>query len=151
MIHGILPVQYTCLTVFFHGLSPSCLWSTCWPGTLHFILHTFHHPIIIFFLQHTPIPSQPVCCSTEIMSSNPSLCLNPLLGTRSCSFCSKYIYANAQPLRNISIGHTVQTTFSFCLSALIFHHLSRETLEENSQTSHSNVKLLKMQVLIVCR
>jgi len=45
-IHGILPVQFTCLTVFFHNLSPSFLWSTCWPGTLHFILHTFLHPII---------------------------------------------------------------------------------------------------------
>jgi len=48
MIHGILPVQSTCLTVFFHNLSPSFLW----PVTLHFILHTFLHPIIVFFSQH---------------------------------------------------------------------------------------------------
>jgi len=41
MIHGILPIQPTCFTVFFHNLSPSFLWSTSWPGTLHFILHTF--------------------------------------------------------------------------------------------------------------
>ena len=27
---------------------------------LHFILHTFLHPIIVFFLQHMPITSQPV-------------------------------------------------------------------------------------------
>ena len=27
---------------------------------LHFILHTFLHPIIFFFSQHMPIPSQPV-------------------------------------------------------------------------------------------
>jgi len=27
-IHGILPVQFTCLTVLFHNLSPSFLWST---------------------------------------------------------------------------------------------------------------------------
>jgi len=40
--------------------SASFLWSTSWPGTLHFILHTFLHPIIIFFSQHMPIPSQPV-------------------------------------------------------------------------------------------
>jgi len=79
-IHGILSVQFTCLTVFFHNLSPSILWSTSWPGTLHFILHTFLHPIVVFFSQHIPIPSQPVCCTTEIMSSNPSLSLNPLLG-----------------------------------------------------------------------
>ena len=50
-IHGILRIQSTCSTVFFHNLSPSFLWSTSWPGTLHFILHT---PIIVFFLQHMP-------------------------------------------------------------------------------------------------
>ena len=59
-IHGILPVQSTCRTVFFHNLCPSFLWCTSWPGTLHFILHTFLHPIIVFFSQHMPIPSQPV-------------------------------------------------------------------------------------------
>jgi len=48
MIHGILPVQSKCSTVFFHNLSPSFLWSTSWPGTLHFTLHTFLHPIIMF-------------------------------------------------------------------------------------------------------
>jgi len=35
-IHGIFPVQFTCLTVFFHNRSPSFIWSTSWPGTLHF-------------------------------------------------------------------------------------------------------------------
>jgi len=60
MIHGILSVQFTCLTVFYHNLSPSFLWSTSWCDTLHFLLHTFLHPIIDFFLQHMPIPSQPV-------------------------------------------------------------------------------------------
>ena len=42
MIHGILPVQSMHLTVFFHNLSPSFLWSTSWswPDTFHFILHT---------------------------------------------------------------------------------------------------------------
>ena len=47
MIHGILPIQSTCFTVFFYNLSPSFLWSASWPCTLHFILHTFLHPIII--------------------------------------------------------------------------------------------------------
>jgi len=59
-IYGILPVQVTCLTVILHNLCPSFLWSTSWSGTLNFILHTFLHPIIVFFLQHMPIPSQPV-------------------------------------------------------------------------------------------
>ena len=62
MIHGILPVQSTCLTVIFHNLSSSFLWSTSWPGTLH---HTFLHPIIVFFLQHMPIPSQPGSASSH--------------------------------------------------------------------------------------
>jgi len=43
-----------------------------WPPPLH-LLHRFLHPITAFFSQHMPIPLQPVCCSTEIMSSNPSL------------------------------------------------------------------------------
>jgi len=47
-IHGILSVQFTCLAVFFHNLTGSFLWSTSWPGTLHFILHTFLHSIIVF-------------------------------------------------------------------------------------------------------
>jgi len=59
-IHGIFPVQFTCLTVFFHNLSPSFLWSTSWRGTLHFIPHTFLHPIIVSFSWHMSIPSQPV-------------------------------------------------------------------------------------------
>ena len=58
--HGILCIQSTYSAVFFHNLSPSFLWSTSWPGTLHFILHTFLHPIIVFLSQHMPIPSQPV-------------------------------------------------------------------------------------------
>jgi len=60
IIHGILPVQFTCLTVFFHNLSPSFLWPTSWPGTLHFTFCTFLHPITVCFSQHLPIPSQPV-------------------------------------------------------------------------------------------
>jgi len=57
MFHGILSVQFTCLTVFFHSLSSSFLWSTSWSGILNFILHKFLHPIIISFSQHMFIPS----------------------------------------------------------------------------------------------
>jgi len=49
MTDGIVLVQFTCLTVFFHNLSPIFLWSTSWPSTLHFTLNTFLHPIIVFF------------------------------------------------------------------------------------------------------
>jgi len=85
MIHGILPVQFMCLTVFFQNISPSFLWSTPWPGTLNFILYAFLPPVIIFFSQHMPIPSHLFCCSTEIISFNSILSLKPLLGTPSCS------------------------------------------------------------------
>jgi len=43
MIHGILPVQFTCLSVFFHSLSPS-------------FLLTWHPPL------HTPYISSPNHC-----------------------------------------------------------------------------------------
>ena len=59
-IHSILLVQITCLAIFLHNLSPRPLWSTCWSGALHLIFHTFLNPIIVFFFQHMPIPSQPV-------------------------------------------------------------------------------------------
>jgi len=56
IISYLLPSSVTCLTVLFHSLFPSFLWSTSWPGTLHFILHTFLHPVIVFFSQQMPIP-----------------------------------------------------------------------------------------------
>jgi len=49
MIHGILRVRFTCLTVFSHNYSPRFLWYTSWSGTLNYILHTFLHTIIVFF------------------------------------------------------------------------------------------------------
>jgi len=71
-IHGILPVQSTRLTVFFHklqvffglplGLAPSTSYS------IHFFtqsLSSFHNTC--------PYHCSLFCCSTEIISSNPSL------------------------------------------------------------------------------
>jgi len=70
-IHAIIPVQFTCLTVFFHNLSPSFLWSTSWPGTLRFILHTFLHPIIVFYSQWRQLLSaKNVNMQNKIMSIN---------------------------------------------------------------------------------
>ena len=48
MIHSFLLVQSTCMSVLFHNLS------TSWSGTLYFTLHTFLHPIIIFFHNKYP-------------------------------------------------------------------------------------------------
>jgi len=63
-LHLLRPMAFSlfnlCLTVFLHNLCASFLLSTSWPGTLHFILHTFLHPVTVFFSQHMPIPSQPV-------------------------------------------------------------------------------------------
>jgi len=78
-IHGILPIQFTCLTVFFHNLCPSFLCYTSWPGTLNFI-HFFAQSLSSF-RSTCPYHCNLFCCSTEIMSSNPSLSLNPLLET----------------------------------------------------------------------
>ena len=55
-----LPCSIYMLDSLFAHISPSPLWSTSWSGTLHFILHTFLHPIIVVYSQHTPIPLQPV-------------------------------------------------------------------------------------------
>jgi len=92
MIHSILPVQFTCLTVFLHNICPISVWSPSWSGTLHFIHHTFLHPITVFFSQHMPIPSvhhNLFCCSTKIMSSNPTHSFNSLLGTLSFTLTSQ--------------------------------------------------------------
>ena len=70
--HGILPVQFTCLTVFFHNLSPSPLCSTSWPGTLNIILHTFLHPIIVFFATCAHTIANCFALVTWLLS-NPSL------------------------------------------------------------------------------
>jgi len=48
-IHSTLPVQFTCLTIFLHNLSPSPLWSTSWSGALHLKLHSIH-----FFTESVP-------------------------------------------------------------------------------------------------
>jgi len=83
-IHGILPIQSTCLTVFFHNLSPSFLWSSSWPGTpTSYSIHFFTQSLSSF-RNTCPYHHNLFRCSTEIMS--PSLPLNCLLGALSCNF-----------------------------------------------------------------
>jgi len=64
-IHSIFLVQFTYLAVLFHNLCPGPLWSCSCSGTPYFILHTFLHPIVIFFSQHMPIPLQTVLLKHE--------------------------------------------------------------------------------------
>jgi len=63
--------------VFFglhFGLAPSTSYS------IHFFTQSLSS-----FCSTCPFHCNLFCCNTEIMSSNPSLSLNPLLGTLSCS------------------------------------------------------------------
>ena len=46
------------LTIFFH--SPHYHLPPSMSSLVYLIFHTFSHPISVFFLQHMPIPSQPV-------------------------------------------------------------------------------------------
>jgi len=64
--------------------TPSFLWSTSRPGTLHSTL--FFTESFSSFRNTCPYYRNLFCCRTEIMSSNSSLSLNPLLGILSCSF-----------------------------------------------------------------
>jgi len=85
-IHGILPVQFTCMAVFFHNLSPSFLWSfSCLTPSTSYSIHFFTQSLSCFH-STCSYHRNLLCCNTKIMSSNLSLPLNPLLGTLSCSF-----------------------------------------------------------------
>jgi len=83
MIHGIFPVQFTCLTLFFHNLSKfSLVYLLAWHPQFHTpYISSSNHCLLFAAHAHTIT----FCCSTEIMSYNPSLSVNPLLGTPSCS------------------------------------------------------------------
>jgi len=82
----ILLVQFACLTVFFHNLCPSFLWSTPLGLALSssYSIHFFTQSLSSF-RSTCPYHRNLFCCSSKIMSSNPSLFLNPLLGTLSFS------------------------------------------------------------------
>ena len=85
MVHSILFIQLTCLTVLSNNLFPGPLWFSPWSSTLNFILHAFLHPIIIIFSQHMPIPTQPVLLQYQCYVITPSLSLSSLLGSLSFS------------------------------------------------------------------
>jgi len=67
-----------------YNLCPSFLWSISWPSTSYSI-HFFTQSLSSFCRTY-PYHRNLFCCSTEIMSSNPSLSLNPLHGTVDYSF-----------------------------------------------------------------
>jgi len=93
-IHGILPVQFTCMTVFLHNLCPTFLWFTStWPGTFNFKLRKFPHPIIVFFSQYTPLRRE----QRYIISSHVRIY------AASCRRCGP---AASQSLVSVSLGYT---------------------------------------------
>jgi len=70
-IHGILPVQFTCLRVFFSNLSKfSLVYLLAWHPPLHPSSFT---QSLSSFHSTCPCHCNLFCCSAEIMSSNLSL------------------------------------------------------------------------------
>jgi len=75
VIHSFLPVQFTCLTIFLHNLSPSPLWSTSLSGTLHFTcihiqyihppLYTHTHNTQLFYCSSGICPGLPGWAGTR--------------------------------------------------------------------------------------
>jgi len=92
-IHGILLVQFKCLTAFFHNLSIKfCLiYLFAWHPQLHTLyISSSNHCLRSTCQYHHNL----FCCSTEIMSSNPNshLCLVPgeTLKWKNCIFHMTY-------------------------------------------------------------
>jgi len=87
MIHGILSVQFTHLTVFLHNLYPSFLWSTVPLGLAPSISYSIHFFTLRLssFCSTCPNHHNMFCCNTKIILSNPSLSQNSLFGTLSSS------------------------------------------------------------------
>jgi len=113
-IHGILPVQLTCLTVFSHNLSPSFLSLGLAPSTSYSI-HFFIQPLSSLsstWRYHHNLFSY----STKIMSSNPSHSLNLLLTTLSRSLMP-HIY-----LTILISTRWSATSFSFLKCHATFTH-----------------------------
>ena len=75
-IHGILPIQSTCSTVFFHNLQVFFGLSLDLEPSTSYSIHFFTQPLSSF-RSTCPYHYNLFCCSTEIMSSNPWLSLNP--------------------------------------------------------------------------
>jgi len=84
-IHGILPVQSTCLTVFFHNLSKfSLVYLWAWHPPLHSPYISSPNHCLLFATHAHTIPTcfavVPRLCHLILVS------LNPLVGILSCSF-----------------------------------------------------------------
>ena len=120
-IHDILPVQSTSLIVLLHNLSAGFLWSTCWPGTLNFILVHFFIQLLSSFFNTCLYHHNLFCCSIEIMSSNPTLSIKFLLGTLWVYVCVSVCVCTCmhadlfeRPVFSLSCFHCFYTKYLFC-------------------------------------
>ena len=78
-IHGILHLQFTCLTVFSHNFFARFLWSASWPGTsISYFIHFFTQSLSSF-CSTCPYHRTLLCCSTEIMSLSQPFTWNSIL------------------------------------------------------------------------
>jgi len=98
-IHSLIPIvvinhPLTASSIYYDPWHPSCSITIslqvffCLPlGLAHSTSYSIHFftQSLSFFYSTCPCHRNLFCCSTEIMSSNPSLSLNPLLGTLFCS------------------------------------------------------------------
>jgi len=110
-IHGILPIQSTCFTVFFHNLSPSFLPLGLAPSTsysIHFFIQSLSS-----FRNTCPYHRNLFHCSTEIMSSKPSLPPNSLLRTVSCNF-TPHIHPGLTSMQHTASHTTAVQSPSHC-------------------------------------
>jgi len=82
-IHNILPVQFMCLKVFLHNLSPSSLWCTSWSGTsTSYSIHFFTQSVLKYSTIHDSmqlitlaISKQKTCRSFSAQLAVNQLCL----------------------------------------------------------------------------
>ena len=112
------------LQVFFGlplGLAPSASYA------IHFFIQSLSS-----FSSTCPYHCSLFCCSTKIMSYNPSLSLNPLLGTLSCSL-TPHIY-----LTILISASCSATSFSFLTCNILF----RTQLLYNLPLTISDISLL---------
>jgi len=74
-IYGLLTLQFTCLTVILHNLCPSLLYLPL--GLASFTSYSIHlfTKSLSSFHNTCPYHRNLLCCSTEIIVSNPSLSL----------------------------------------------------------------------------
>ena len=133
-IHSILPAQTTFFTVSLYNLNPSpsvmnFVVETSWSRTLHYILHTFLHPIVSFF---TTYHRSLFCCSIKTMWPTSSLSLIDLyLEHLSFSFKKLHKHTSYVPFCH---GHELWT-FDLYMRSSLFLAWQQKNNRQSEQTT----------------